>query len=54
MFGLGIPELLVIGIIVLLLFGADKLPGIARSLGKAISEFRKSMNGTDDGTKDKE
>jgi TatA/E family protein of Tat protein translocase len=35
------------------LFGADKLPGIARSLGKAINEFKKSMNGTDDASKEK-
>lgn len=38
---LGMGELIVILLIVLLLFGAAKLPEIARSLGKAIKEFKK-------------
>lgn len=38
---LGMGELIVILLIVLLLFGAAKLPEIARSLGKAIREFKK-------------
>ena len=38
--GLGLPELIVILGIALLVFGASRLPGIARSLGKAIREFR--------------
>ena len=41
--GLGVPEITVILLIVLLLFGAKKLPELARSLGQGIKEFRKSV-----------
>jgi len=41
--GLGAPEIVVILLIVLLLFGAKKLPELARSLGQGIKEFRKSV-----------
>jgi sec-independent protein translocase protein TatA len=44
MFGLGGPELLVIGGIVLLLFGPAKLPALASSLGKSIREFKKGVH----------
>jgi sec-independent protein translocase protein TatA len=44
MFGIGFQELLVILLILLLLFGANKLPELARGLGKAIGEFKKSVN----------
>ena len=41
MFGLGAPELLIILVVVLVLFGGAKLPGLARSLGQAKNEFEK-------------
>ncbi|MDD5560109.1 twin-arginine translocase TatA/TatE family subunit [Candidatus Methylomirabilis sp.] len=47
MFGLGIQELLVILIIVMLLFGARRLPEIGSGLGKAIRGFKESLSGKD-------
>jgi len=48
MFGLGPWELLIIFMVVLLLFGAKRLPDIAQGLGKGIREFRKSVKDTTD------
>jgi sec-independent protein translocase protein TatA len=45
---IGFPELVVILLIVLLLFGANKLPQIAKSMGEAIREFKKNMNSKED------
>ena len=44
MFGLGYQELLIILVIVLVLFGANRLPELARSLGSSMKEFKKGMN----------
>lgn len=41
---LGVPELVVILIIVLLLFGPSKLPGLGKSVGEAIRGFKKGLN----------
>jgi len=48
MFGLGWQELLVALVIILLLFGATKLPELARSLGKAKREFEKGIKGEEE------
>jgi len=45
MLGLGLPEILLILVIALLIFGAAKLPEIGRSLGRALSEFKKGTQG---------
>jgi len=44
MFGLGSQELLVILVIVLILFGANRLPQLARSLGSSMKEFKKGID----------
>jgi sec-independent protein translocase protein TatA len=43
MFGLGYQELLLILVIVLVLFGAQRLPDLARSLGSSVKEFKKGV-----------
>ena len=42
MFGFGVPELLIVGTIVMLIFGVGRLPEIGSSFGKAIINFRKA------------
>lgn len=46
MFGLGWQEMLVILLVILLLFGAKRLPEIARGLGKGIKEFKGAVKDT--------
>ena len=52
--GLKGPELLIILVVVLLLFGAAKLPQLARSLGASAKEFRKGVEDGVDGTEESE
>lgn len=42
MFGIGIPELIIILVIILIIFGAGKLPEIGAGLGKGIKNFKKA------------
>jgi len=46
--GLGAPELIIILVVVMLLFGAKRLPDLARGMGKSIREFKKASSEADD------
>lgn len=48
MFGLGAQELLLIFLVLILLFGAKKIPEIARGLGKSVAEFKKGARDLDE------
>jgi sec-independent protein translocase protein TatA len=51
MFGIGVPELIVILVIVLIIFGAGKLPEIGGAIGKGIKNFKKSVREVDEDEK---
>lgn len=46
--GLGLTELLIILLVVLLIFGASRLPGVGSALGKGIRSFKTSVTGEDE------
>lgn len=45
---LGFPELMIILVVIALLFGASRLPKLARSVGQSAKEFRKGLEGVED------
>jgi sec-independent protein translocase protein TatA len=49
---IGIPEILLILLLIVLLFGAKKLPDLARGMGEALKEFRKAQKEGKEGQKD--
>ena len=48
MLGIGVPELIVIFVIVLIVFGAGKLPEIGGAIGQSIKNFKKSIQDADE------
>ncbi|MCF8068926.1 MAG: twin-arginine translocase TatA/TatE family subunit [Desulfobacterales bacterium] len=53
MFGIGMPELIIILVIILIIFGAGKLPEIGAGMGKAIKNFKSATNDVDKKKTDK-
>lgn len=43
MFGIGTPELLILGAILMLLFGASRLPSLMRNMGRSVNEFKQGL-----------
>ena len=52
LFGIGMPEIVVIALVVLLLFGGKKIPELMKGLGKGVKSFKEGMNEVTDITKD--
>ncbi len=48
MFGIGMPELVIILVIIMIIFGANKLPQMGAGLAKGIRNFKKSVEGKED------
>lgn len=49
--GLGGPEILLIGLVLLLLFGGRKIPELMKGLGKGVKSFKDGINGVEDAAK---
>jgi sec-independent protein translocase protein TatA len=47
-FGISLPELLILLVVLLLLFGAKRLPEMGKSLGKGMREFKEAVSGIDE------
>lgn len=54
LFGLGAPEIILIALVVLLLFGAKKIPELMKGIGKGVKSFKDGVNGLDDDDKSKQ
>lgn len=46
MFGIGVPELVLILVLALIIFGPGKLPEVGKAIGRSLSEFKKATNET--------
>ncbi len=53
MFGIGMPELIIILVIIMIIFGAGKLPEIGAGIGKGIKNFKKATSAEEDEDKSK-
>jgi sec-independent protein translocase protein TatA len=52
LFALGTPEIILIALVVLLIFGGKKIPELMRGIGKGVNQFKKGMKDLDDEIKD--
>ena len=48
MFGLGTPEIILIAIVILVLFGAKRIPDLMQGIGKGVKEFKKATSSIED------
>ena len=48
LFGIGMPEIVAIALVVLLLFGGKKIPELMKGLGKGVKEYKKAVKGVEE------